>query len=82
MSWLYLIALRRQDAKQNKNIHIKCNVVFCYMEYVTGASFETKTRRGFIKVCHILAKGLTFSIDRPLVISIGGQVRRWLPMHF
>lgn len=44
------------------------------MKIVTGASFETKTRKGFIKACHILAKGPTFSIDRPLVISIGGQM--------
>ena len=44
------------------------------MSFINHADIETNTRVGFIKVCHILAKGLSFPNDRPLIISITGQM--------
>jgi|GEM_PF-3632779 len=44
------------------------------MKLITGASFETNTRKGFIKACHILAKGFTIPKVRPLIININGSM--------
>ena len=44
------------------------------MDFTVRANIQTKSRVEFIKVCHVLAKGLTFPDSRPLVISIAGQM--------
>ena len=44
------------------------------MSLTLQANLETKSRQGFIKLCHVLAKGLTIPEDKPLIISIVGQM--------
>ena len=44
------------------------------MNLVTGASFNTYSRAGFIKACHILAKGITVPRNGSLVIGIVGSM--------
>jgi hypothetical protein len=44
------------------------------MNFTMGASLHTHTRAGFIKTCHILAKGLTMPDNGSLVVGIAGSM--------